>query len=191
MQTGAISFRIADFLKQYPPFQFMEESDLLALVARGRVRFHEADEYMFWQGSSHGTYVSVIQQGTVSFWEDQGAGERLRDVLGAGDVVGMDRLLGAETIGYSAKSQSEVVVYALPASDFEQLVNQYPQAKQFLASHASVISSYQAPDQRQSPHETFLQEVARKREPLNCAAEDSLREAVPAHAAGPGHAPSP
>ena len=178
MQTGAISFRVADFLKQYPPFQYMEESDLLGLVARGRVRFHEADEYMLWQGSSHGTYVSVIQQGTVSLWEDQGAGERLRDVLGSGDVVGMDRLLGAETCGYSAKSQSEVVVYALPASDFEQLFNKYPQAKQFLASHASVISSYQAPDQRQSPHEMFLHEVARQREPLACAAGDSLREAV-------------
>lgn len=178
MQTGAISFRVADFLKQYPPFQYMEESDLLGLVARGRVRFHEADEYMIWQGSAHGTYVSVIQQGTVSLWEDQGSGERLRDVVGAGDIVGMDRLLGAENCSYSAKSQSEVVVYALPASDFETLVNKYPQAKQFVASHASVAASYEAPDQRKSPHETFLHEVSRQRAPLACAPGDSLREAV-------------
>lgn len=178
MQTGAISFRVADFLKQYPPFQFMEESDLLGLVARGRVRFHEADEYMLWQGSSHGSYVSVIQQGTVSLWEDQGSGEHLRDILGAGDVVGMDRLLGTENCSYSAKSQSEVVVYALPATDFAQLVNKYPQAKQFVASHASVAASYQAPDQRRSPHETFLHEVSRQREPLTCAPADSLREAI-------------
>ncbi|OFV97130.1 MAG: hypothetical protein A3F68_01095 [Acidobacteria bacterium RIFCSPLOWO2_12_FULL_54_10] len=178
MQTGAISFRVADFLKQHPPFQFMEEPDLLGLVARGRVKFHEADECILWQGSAHGSYVSVIQQGTVSLWEDQGGREHLRDILGAGSILGMDRLLGSETCLYSAKSQSDVVVYALPAADFEWLVNKYPQARQFVASQASVISSYQPPDQRQGAHQTFLHEANRQREPLMCGNQETLREAI-------------
>jgi CBS domain-containing protein len=178
MQTGAISFRVVDFLKQHPPFQFMEEPDLLALVGRGRVRFHEADEYLQWQGSSHGSYVSVIQQGTASLWQDQGEGERLRDILGAGDLLNVDYLLSVDTIRYSAKSQSEVVLYALPAADFAQLVAKYPQARQFIDSHASVLSSYQAADHRRGAHETYLHEVAQRCEPLTCVPEDSVREAV-------------
>ena len=49
MQTAAISYRVADFLKQHPPFNSIEEQDLLNLVARGRVKFHEGDEFLCWQ----------------------------------------------------------------------------------------------------------------------------------------------
>src|SRR5690349_21815981 len=113
MQTGAISFRVADFLKQYPPFQFMTQDDLLRLAAGGRVRFYEADEFLLWQGAAHSAHVLVIQQGTVSLLEENGGRETLRDIVGPGDLLALDRLSGAETSRYSAKSQSEVVVYAL------------------------------------------------------------------------------
>src|ERR1041385_418892 len=109
MQTAAISYRVAAFLKQHPPFQTMEESDLLALVEHGRVRFHEADEYVYWQGKPHAPFVYVIQQGTVSLWEETEGGERLRDIRGAGDMLGIDRFLGSETSVYSAKTCSDMV----------------------------------------------------------------------------------
>src|SRR5258705_6078154 len=46
MDTSAISYRVADFLKKHPPFQAVDEADLLELASRGRVRFHEANEYI-------------------------------------------------------------------------------------------------------------------------------------------------
>src|SRR3954471_23615254 len=70
VQTAAIRYRVADFLKQHPPFQLMEEPDLLALVNRGRVKFHEADEFLCWQGSAYAQFVFVIQQGAVALWEE-------------------------------------------------------------------------------------------------------------------------
>ena len=70
VDTSAISYRVADFLKKHPPFQAMEEGDLLELAARGRVRFHEANEYILWQGEPHKLHVFVIQQGTVSLWDE-------------------------------------------------------------------------------------------------------------------------
>ena len=72
MDTSAISYRVADFLKKHPPFQAMEEGDLLELASQGRVRFHEANEYILWQGEPHKLHVSVIQQGTVSLWDEAG-----------------------------------------------------------------------------------------------------------------------
>ena len=53
MDTAEISYRVADFLKKHPPFHAIDEADLLALAGRGRVRFHEADEYVLWQGEPH------------------------------------------------------------------------------------------------------------------------------------------
>ena len=70
MDTSPISYRVADFLKQHPPFQAMDDADLLELAARGRVRFHEANEFILWQGEPHKSHVFVIQQGVVTLWDE-------------------------------------------------------------------------------------------------------------------------
>ena len=121
METAAISHRVADFLKKHPPFNAIDEADLLALAARGRVRFHEPNEYILWQGEPHRHQVFVIQQGTVSLWDETGGRAELRDVRGAGDMLGIERYNGAPHCLYSARSESDVVIYAFPAEDFDEL----------------------------------------------------------------------
>ena len=66
MQTGSIRYRVADFLKNHPPFQSMEEEDLLMLAAHGRVKFHESDEFICWQGDSYAPFVFVLEIGRAS-----------------------------------------------------------------------------------------------------------------------------
>ena len=74
MDTSAIAYRVADFLKQYPPFESIDDADLRELAAGGRVRFFEPNEFILWQGEPHKPYVFVIQQGTVSLWDDSASG---------------------------------------------------------------------------------------------------------------------
>ncbi len=174
MQTAAISYRVADFLKQHPPFHTIEEADLIALVEHGRVKFHEVDEYVYWQGGAHGPFVYVIEQGTVSLWDN----ERLRDIRGAGDMLGIDRFLGAEHSLYAAKTCSDVVLYALKAEDFGPLVEKYPHAGRYVASHATVAAEYQQVERARGAHQTFVSSVVDLRPPLECAAELSMWEAA-------------
>ena len=117
MDTSAISYRVADFLKKHPPFHAMDDGDLLALAARGRVRFHEANEFILWQGEPHKLHVFVIQQGTVSLWDEADGHAALRDVRGAGDMLGHRALQRrrAPCCLHSARSASDVVIYAFPA----------------------------------------------------------------------------
>jgi len=102
MQTAAIGYRVADFLKQHPPFNSIEEPDLLSLVSHGRVKFHESDEFLCWQNGAYTPFIFVIQQGSVSLWEEAGGKEHLRDVRGPGDVIGIERFLGSQSSPYSA-----------------------------------------------------------------------------------------
>lgn len=190
MQTAVISYRVADFLKQHPPFQYMEEEDLVGLAARGRVKFHEADEYIIWQEAAHGANIFVIQQGTVSIWEERagtgdatngdkaGGEDTLRDIRGAGDLLGIDRFAGAEKSLYSAKSSSDVVVYAFPASDFAQLAAKYPAAGQYLSAAAHIGSEYQTTGQRRDAAGIFLYDVARGKQQKTCLASRTIRDAV-------------
>ena len=112
METATISYRVADFLKKHPPFYSMSDEDLLALAARGRVRFHEPNDYILWQGEPHRFQVFVIQQGTVSVWNESAAVAELCDVRGPGDMLGLERFNGAAASLYSVRSESDVVIYA-------------------------------------------------------------------------------
>src|ERR1700694_1305276 len=163
MQTAAIPYRVADFLKRAPPFQYMDESDLVALAARGRVKFHETDEYICWQSSPYTPFLYVIQQGSVALWDESVDPPALRGIRGAGDSIGIERFNGSTVSLHPAKSASDVVVYAIPADDIASLLDRYPRAAQYVASYSAVTADYKAPGERPRPHEIFLAGLVRDR----------------------------
>jgi CBS domain-containing protein len=178
VDTSAISYRVADFLKKHPPFQAVDERDLLALAARGRVRFHEANEYILWQGEPHKLHVFVIQHGTVSLWDEADGQSALRDVRGAGDMLGIERYSGAPGCLHSARSESDVVTYAFPADDFAALVGKYPYVRQYVDAHDTVTADYQWATDARDPQKLFLHDVIGGRALESCAPDASIGEAV-------------
>src|SRR5450631_1596682 len=178
MQTAAIPYRVADFLKQHPPFQFMDELELVALAARGRVKFHESDEYICWQASPHTPFVYVIQQGSVLLWDESVDPPALRDIRGAGDVIGIERFNGSPTSLHSVKTASDVVLYAIYAEDLEPLLARHPKAAQYIAAHSAVTADYKAPGERLQPHEIFLADLVNDRAPVHCPVSTPIREAA-------------
>jgi CBS domain-containing protein len=178
MDTAAISYRVADFLKKHSPFHAMEEQDLVGLASHGRVRFHEANEHILWQGEPHKAYIFVIQQGTVSLWDEAGDRIELRDVRGPGDMLGIERFNGARSALHSARSATDVVIYAFPAVEFEALLGKYPHAKRYVAAHGSVSIDYQPSADRRQPQEIFLHDVVRDKTLPRCTTQDTIREAA-------------
>jgi CBS domain-containing protein len=178
VETSAISHRVADFLKKHPPFQAMEESDLLDLAARGRVKFHEPNEYILWQGEPHRHQVFVIQQGTVSLWDEAASQAELRDVRGAGDMLGVERFTGAEACLHSARSSSDVLVYAFPAYDFELLLDKYPKARDYVTAYGSVVTDYQATGSSCDPRTTFVHDLVAPQPLHTTSADTSIAQAA-------------
>lgn len=138
MKTATIAWRVADFLRKYPPFQYMDDTELLELVADGRVLFHEDGEYVFEQGRTRGPRIFVIQQGMVRLVEIAADGsETLRDVRGEGDLLGMGRYLGINEYICNARTETDCILYALDAERFWTLVKRHPRASRFLAVYFS------------------------------------------------------
>lgn len=148
MKTATIAYRVADFLRRYPPFQYLDESELLELVAGGRVLFHEDGELVFERGQRRRPYVYVIQKGVVRLVDysddeaDAETGEEpheiLRDVRGTGDLLGVGRYLGLAEHSYTARTETEVILYALPAGLLWEQVKRHPRASHFLAAYFTV-----------------------------------------------------
>jgi CBS domain-containing protein len=174
VETAEISYRVADFLKKHPPFNAIDDADLLALASRGRVRFHEPFEYLLWQGEPHRHQVFVIQQGTVSLWDESGGTPELRDVRGAGDLLGLERYNGAPHTLHSARSESDVVIYAFPAHEFDQYVLASPHAAQYIAADGRLTKDYQGAVARREPHRTFLHTLVAHTPLTTCQAGDSI-----------------
>ena len=178
METAAIAYRVADFLKQHAPFHAVAEADLLALAAGGRVRFHEPNEYILWQGEPHRRHVFVIQQGTVALWDESGEAAKLRDVRGAGDMLGLERYNDERSCLYSARSESDVVIYAFDAGVFETYVLNYPHAVQYVSAEGRVTPDYQPAGERKAPTEVFLHDLAGHSVLPTCNTGDSIATAA-------------
>jgi CBS domain-containing protein len=176
VETAVISYRVADFLKKHAPFQAVDDEDLLALARGGRVRFHEPQDFILWQGEPHRLHVFVIQQGTVSLWSESADGSKLRDVRGAGDMLGIERYNDAPACLHTARSESDVIVYAFPAADFEAFVLKYPHALQYVSAESRVTPDYQSPNARRDLPRIFLHDLVGGRAPATCNASDSIAE---------------
>jgi signal-transduction protein with cAMP-binding, CBS, and nucleotidyltransferase domain len=178
VETASISYRVADFLKKHAPFHAVDDGDLLKLTAQGRVKFHEPNEYILWQGEPHKVHVFVIQQGTVSLWDEAGPSAELRDVRGPGDMLGLERYNSARSCAHSARSESDVVLYAFPADDFETCVLKYPHASQYVAAEGRVTPDYQPGGERREPHSLFVHDLVGGKPIVFCHAHESIAAAA-------------
>src|SRR5437764_9202198 len=140
MQTSVIRHRVADFLKRFPPFDTLPEQDLLDLAGHGRVKFHESDEYIFRNGDVKMQMVWLIQQGRVELLDDGDGGEQLRDVLGEGDLLGLECFVGDRCCLHSARTASDVILYGIRSAQFESLIARHATVKRFLAAHFSIAA---------------------------------------------------
>jgi CBS domain-containing protein len=174
METSAIRYRVVEFLRKYPPFHAMEDEDLLNLAQQGRVRFFEQNEYVLWQGASR-FEILVIQQGTVSLWDETGAEPVLYDIRGTGDMLGIDDFERTRGHSHSAKSSGDSLVYAFPADQFLSLILKYPYARRFAAAHAGVASDYKSDEQRM-PQDIFLHDVVARRKLASCDSGAGIRD---------------
>jgi len=176
VDTSEIRYRVADFLKQHPPFNAVDDADLVGLAAGGRVRFFPGDEFLAWQGEPHKTHVLVIQQGTVSLWDEQGGQAELRDVRGPGDWIGAEQFHGARSCLYTARANTDVVTYGFPAYAVDELLEKYPYVASFVAAMGSLGSTFTRSDTVADPLNTYLQQLAG---PLrSCSRQTTVRDAA-------------
>ncbi len=145
MKTSSISLRVADFLKRYPPFEYLSESELLDLAHGGRVKFHEADEILFETGQVRGRFVWIIQRGMVNLYRPTPTGEELIDVRVEGDLVGLDWEEPEVDYRATARVAQESILYALPADLFHAICRGSGDASGFLSAYFTVKDAAQRP----------------------------------------------
>lgn len=139
MKAASISYRVADFLRRHPPFEWMQEDALVGLAMTGRVRFHESQEILHDAGEERQPHFVVIQQGTVELLDDDGG---LHDLLGPGDIVGIG---SSARHRYCARTASDVLTYVFPQEALRPLLAENQRAQRYLEAVFSLASEEHRP----------------------------------------------
>ncbi|MEO1049752.1 MAG: DUF294 nucleotidyltransferase-like domain-containing protein [Bacteroidota bacterium] len=117
--SNVIADRIAFFLKDYPPFGFIDYPQLEELALTINVRFAREDEMLFEEGQPGNDICYILRQGNVKLTANQNDQEQLIEQCEPGDVFGVRSLLSGNPYVMSATCVEESLVYELPKSVFD------------------------------------------------------------------------
>ncbi len=131
---NVIVHRVAEFLKRFPPFSFLSKEVLEKVAASVKIRYLEKGEVLFRQGQAAETHFYILKEGGIILTESIQNKEETRDECDEGDVFGVLALLGKRPYVLSAKVQENSLVYAIPVSVFEEVLEQNSRVALFFAA---------------------------------------------------------
>lgn len=113
---NTISQRVADFLKNFPPFSFLKQKDLEIISEQITIIYKEKDSIIFAVNEETHDSFYVVHKGAVSLIADQQSD--IMDMCDEGDIFGLRPLIANENYKMEARTYEETILYAIPISVF-------------------------------------------------------------------------
>jgi CBS domain-containing protein len=138
--TNSITQRIADFLKEYQPFNFLSYDDLNTIANTIRVINLEKHKSLFQINDLLHDCFYVVASGVIHLTVISDAEETLLNKCYSGDIFGLRPFFAKNNYQMTAKAREESIVYAIPISAFKPFVAQNPDVLNFLLESFAVNS---------------------------------------------------
>lgn len=127
---NTISIRVADFLKNYPPFSEIYIEDLETLSQEIRIVYKGKGEIVFKEGEHAHNYFYVVHKGAVVLTKN--SKNDTVDLCDEGDIFGLRPLLANENYKIEAKAYEECILYAIPIQEFKTYIKNHEGVGNFL-----------------------------------------------------------
>ncbi|MFO7721178.1 MAG: DUF294 nucleotidyltransferase-like domain-containing protein [Gillisia sp.] len=129
---NSIAERVADFLKNFPPFKSLSYSDLLVLSNQVQVVYLEKNELLFQVGDAAHLNFYVVKDGAVGLSVTSNGEEVLIDQCDEGDIMGLRPFFAKNQYAMAAKALEESILYAIPIEIFKAFATQNQEVLNFL-----------------------------------------------------------
>ncbi len=130
--SSAIAQRVADFLKDYEPFNFLSHDDLIKITNSIRIINLEKHKSLFQINDPlHDTFY-VVASGAIHLTVISDADESLLNKCYPGDIFGLRPFFAKNNYQMTAKAREESILYAIPIEIFKPYVAQNPEVLNFL-----------------------------------------------------------
>jgi CBS domain-containing protein len=133
---NTISQRVADFLKNFPPFNLLQAKDLEKLSEQISIIYKEKDAIIFSENEKTHDSFYVVHKGAVALKRSQN--NNILDMCDEGDIFGLRPLLAQENYVMEASAYEESILYAVPIAIFKPYALENKEIGNFLIeSYAS------------------------------------------------------
>ena len=114
---NTISHRVADFLKDFPPFSFLHKMDLEKLSEQISIIYKDKDAVIFAENEKTHDSFYVVHKGAVAL--KKSPKNTVLDMCDEGDIFGLRPLLAQENYIMEAVAHEESILYAIPIAVFK------------------------------------------------------------------------
>ena len=166
---------IAEFLREHPPFDTLDEETLARVAASAEIEFHEAGTAILESAEETSRFAYVVRRGSVELLIDG----RLLDLLGEGEMFGFASLLEEGPLGFVARAAEDTLVYRIPA-DVIRPVLERPAAVRYVARSMNRGVRLLAGHEQEpvpTPAGRRVRELIRA-EPLVCPPDTTVQDAA-------------
>ncbi|MBD3581017.1 DUF294 nucleotidyltransferase-like domain-containing protein [Flavobacterium selenitireducens] len=129
---NSIAERIADFLKDFPPFNKLSYDDLLRIASDIRVVTLDKNQTLFKINDTLHDSFYVVGSGVVNLTVIADAEENLLNKCVPGDIFGLRPFFARNNYMMTAKAREDSIVYAIPIAAFRPFVAQNSAVLDFL-----------------------------------------------------------
>ncbi|MFM2214557.1 MAG: hypothetical protein RL427_1820 [Bacteroidota bacterium] len=130
--SNTIAENIANFLKEYSPFNHLTYDELIQVATSIGVVSLDKHQTLFQIDDKLHDSFYVVASGVVNLFVIADAEETLLNKCYAGDVFGLRPFFAKNNYMMTAKSREDSIVYAIPIAVFKPFVAQNPQVLDFL-----------------------------------------------------------
>lgn len=129
---NSIAERLADFLRNYRPFNNLSHDDLIRIATDIRVVNLEKHHTLFRVDEPLHESFYVVATGVVNLSIVSDAEEKLLNKCVAGDIFGLRPFFAKNNYMMTAKAREESILYAIPIATFRPFVAQNSDVLNFL-----------------------------------------------------------
>lgn len=130
--SNSIAENIANFLKDYAPFNYLSHNELLQVATSiGVVNLDKHKNLFQINDKLHDSFY-VVASGVINLFVIADAEETLLNKCYPGDVFGLRPFFAKNNYMMTAKAREDSIVYAIPINSFKPFVAQNQQVLDFL-----------------------------------------------------------
>lgn len=119
---NTIAHRVYDFLKKYPPFDIIDEKNLLNLSKEVVVIYLEKGKTLFKEHDDAHDYLYIVKEGAIEMRQTMNDNSEMVDICDEGDVFGVRPMITNTPYLMTAVAQEESIIYGIPAKEFRPII---------------------------------------------------------------------
>ncbi|MEO2072054.1 MAG: DUF294 nucleotidyltransferase-like domain-containing protein [Zunongwangia sp.] len=129
---NSIAHRIADFLKDFPPFNFLNADELLNISEESEVLYIDKGNILFNEGENVHAFFYIVHKGAIQLQKFQNERYETLDTCDEGDIFGLRPLFAEENYIMNAIAEEESIIYGIPIKQFKPLTESNKKVGNFL-----------------------------------------------------------